>query len=101
MVRDLQAFLEKASNDEALMNRVSAAKSTEDLIAIASDSGFEFSEDDLMDVSGGVGDVVTQTGDIGFLDFSKFNQDFKQIFNTSGSNNTVQASAQVNFGSKC
>ena len=98
-MKDLKAFLETASKDEALAKKVGGAKSTEELLAIASDNGFKFSEDDLMDVSGG-GAYFDNINANFNLDFSKFDQTFNQNFNVSGTGNTTQASAQVNFGSK-
>ena len=48
MTDNLKKFLEKASETEALLEKVSAEKEPAALIAMAKDMGIELTEDDLM-----------------------------------------------------
>ena len=61
-LEQLKAFLEKVKGDTSLQDKLKAAKSTEDAVAIAKEHGHDFtadkftelSEEELEGVSGGV-----------------------------------------------
>ena len=58
----LKAFIAKAKNDQSIQGKLKAAKSSEDVVAIAKEHGYEFtadkitelSEEELEGVAGGV-----------------------------------------------
>ena len=47
----LEAFIAKAKNDQSIQDKLKAAKSTEDVVAIAKDHGHEFTADKLTELS--------------------------------------------------
>lgn len=53
MAKDLNAFINKASKDKGLAKKVNKAKSVEELRSIAADAGFELTDSDINNVSGG------------------------------------------------
>ncbi len=73
----LKAFLVKAKDDQSIQDKLKAAKSPEDVVAIAKEHGYEFtvdesnnakielSEDELEKVSGGVASVAGLGGAAG------------------------------------
>ena len=59
-MKDLKAFMTKVSEDNKLAEKVAAAKSAEEVVSIAAESGYKFTADDLMEnqlnqVAGGNG----------------------------------------------
>ncbi len=105
MAKDLKAFMKKASEDKGLAKKVSKAKNEQELRSIMASEGFELTDSDINDVSGGlfeplVGlDNVTATiGDI--LSWTKYESNVKANINTGGANNQVGTNITSNFGSK-
>lgn len=68
MAKNLKAFMEKASQDKGLAKKVSKAKNAEELRSIMASEGFELTDSDINNVSGGgMFDkpvVNVETGDI-------------------------------------
>ena len=47
----LKAFLEKVKGDKSLQDKLKAAKSTEDVVSIAKEHGYEFTADKIAELS--------------------------------------------------
>jgi predicted ribosomally synthesized peptide with nif11-like leader len=68
----LKAFLETAKNDAALQNKLKAAKSAEEVVAIAKQHGHEFtadklgqlSDEELENVAGGLGFCIVTNANL-------------------------------------
>lgn len=66
MAKNLKAFMEKASQDKGLAKKVSKAKNAEELRSIMASEGFELTDSDINNVSGGgmFDKPLVNTGDI-------------------------------------
>ena len=68
----LKAFIAKAKDDQSIQDKLKAAKTPEDVVAIAKEHGHEFtgdkitalSEEELEGVAGGIGVDPTDVSDI-------------------------------------
>ena len=69
----LKAFLAKAKDDQSIQEQLKAAKSPDDVVAIAKEHGHEFtadkitelSEEELERVAGGLGQAILTTQETG------------------------------------
>lgn len=102
-MKDLNAFVEKVSKDKGLAQKVNKAKTTSEVVSLAKNEGYSFSENDLLNVSGGllkeslVGPISTGDIDLGGalnFDFSKLGVDVNQ--NVSGEHNVAQSTGSIN-----
>lgn len=125
-LKDFKAFVKEVANDEKLANQVSQAKTVQEVISIASDSGYSIDKSEFMNVAGGIGegDIISGSefgtgtgtasksgggimGDISTGDIDLFNFDFSNITaqvnqKVSGDHNTAQntGSVSVNKGKR-
>lgn len=105
MAKDLKAFMKRASEDKGLAKKVNKAKNEQELRSIMANEGFELTDSDINNVSGGVFggvDVKTDLKDsiIGLLNINsnKLNQ---EITNAKGSHDNVSSisgSQTINSG---
>lgn len=99
-MKDLKAFAKDLPNDKNLAQKVKKAKTAKEVVSIAADNGYSFDENNLLAVSGGVGDsgIVgdINTGDIDMLDFDFSHIDATIQQNISGAHNTGQNTGSVN-----
>lgn len=103
MAKDLNAFINKASKDKGLANKVNNAKSEKELRSIMANEGYELTDSDINNVSGGAfgPNVSVKTGDIDFKNFlSIVKQSVSQVkgeINTMGNDNKVVSDQKINF----
>lgn len=66
MAKDLKAFMKKASEDKVLAKKVNKAKNEQELRSVMASEGFELTDSDINNVSGGsLGSMLDiKTGDI-------------------------------------
>ncbi len=104
MAKNLKAFMEKASQDKGLAKKVSKAKNAEELRSIMASEGFELTDSDINNVSGGLG-LGTDFDFGGFTNnkiasiiTNKFNQ--QHTANVDGEHNTVLQDGTISYGEK-
>ncbi len=99
MAKNLKAFMEKASQDKGLAKKVSKAKNAEELRSIMASEGFELTDSDINNVSGGLlGDPLVKLGNVtidSFLSSSK-----REAKQTIGETNLIGDNSQVNIDQK-
>ncbi len=103
MAKDLNAFINKASKDKGLANKVNNAKSEKELRSIMANEGYELTDSDINNVSGGAfgPNVKVSTGDIDFKNFlSIVKQTVSQSkgdVKTEGDYNYVNSQQNIKF----